>query len=292
MMQMKMWSQSELYPPAEPAETRALLDGLLLQERIEGKHLIRRDITQAERAVLHQRRQRILPYIQKADYNDASQVILEMMIGFAARSETDEEAAVKTKQYCDVVAGQPLWAIKRACDRFAQGMVTAQDLGEKGRLSRTYVPSTAHLYVITSSLSRPFKIEVYRTRALLEGVFKNRRATDEGRKRVEESLARFKGSSGSETATEALRRDAERKEAARRSSAAYLKEGEEEQRVREFHAAGVDPHPTLTLSFLFSRGYTITDHPDGGRVLLDPPKPRRSRKGEKLNESSGDEVGL
>lgn len=288
MTMMKVWSQAELYPPTEPAETRAVLDAVLTDEKVDGKNVLKRLLTVDESSALIARRHTVVPFLQKGRYDDIGAVILEMMVGFPTRSETDQEAAVKAKQYCDVVADQPLWAIKRACDRFAQGSVTAEDLGEKGRLSRAFVPSTAHLYRITTSYSRPFQVEAYRIRAAVEGVFRPRSATEAGRKQVEESLARFKRSAGGESGDVIAQRDE-----ARKNTAALLAEGEERQRLEQFYAAGVDPHPVLTLTFLFSKGYTIVEHPDGGRVLLAPTRAKpRSKKGEKLNETSGDEMVL
>lgn len=287
MPMMKVWSQAELYPPAEPAECRAALDAVLTDERIDGKNVLKRLLTVDESAMLAARRHVVVPYLQKGRFDDICELVLELMVGFDVWGETDEETAVKVKHYAETLASQPLWAIKRACDRFANGSVTAEDLGEKGTLRRSRGPSTAHLYRITSSISRPFQMESFRIRAAIEGIFRPRAATEAGKRQVEESLARFRRSAGGETASEIAQR-----EEARKASASLLLEGGERHRLEQFHAAGVDPHPTLTLPFLQSKGYTIVQHPDGGNVLLAPPKAKRSKKGERLNESSGDEMTL
>lgn len=286
---LRTWTQAELYPPTEPAEVRAVLDATLTDEKRDGKSVLKRELLPEERALLTERRHKIVPFLQKSPYHDdIVPIVLEMMAGFEQWGESEEEAAVKVKAYRDVLADQPLWAIKRACDRFAHGLVTADDLGEKGTLRRSKGPSTAHLYRIASLTSRPFQIEAFRLRAALEGQYRPRGATPEGRKQVEESLARFKRSAGGES------RDVlEAREEARRNTAALLAEGEERHRLEQFYSKGIDPHPTLTLTFLLSKGYTIVEHPEGGgNVLLAPPKAKRSKKGEKLNETSGDEMTL
>lgn len=286
---LKTWTQAELYPATEPAEVRAVLDAVLTDEKRDGKSVLKRELTPEERVMLTERRHRVVPFLQKSPFHDyIVPIVLEMMAGFEQWGESEEEAAVKVKAYRDVLADQPLWAIKRACDRFAHGLVTADDLGEKGTLRRSKGPSTAHLYRITSLTSRPFQIEAFRLRAALEGQYKPRGATPEGRKQVEESLARFRRSAGGES-NDVI----EAREEARRKTAKLLSAGEEQQRLEQFYAAGIDPHPTLTLTFLFSKGYTIVQHPEGGNVLLAPTRAKpRSKKVEKLNESSGDEVGL
>lgn len=167
-----MSSMAAVYPPDDPS-ARELIERVATADRDEnGNAVLRRSLTAVERQVLQKRAATLAPYIDRARLRDAEAAVLAMVIGRGtAAGMGEDEADVFAAQCASVLVGYglPLWAIQRACLRFAAGDVRAEDVGEK-HLSNTYVPSSAHVRILTERIARAVHVEVHKIGTTLRGV--------------------------------------------------------------------------------------------------------------------------
>lgn len=284
----KLWTSDELYPPAEPADLRKLLDYVLTVQRDSGgRTLLRRALEAPERVSLREREKELLPWLVKPGHQDLKSIMLAMFVGFAQRSETEEESEVKALQYAYALSSIPAWAVKRACDRFATGQVTAEEVGEKRALARAYCPSTAHVALVARKFAEPLQRENVRIRAALAGIAPPPVQTDEehaaSAQRVEAMLADTR----KHMAVKHLE-EAEREARRREERAVETRKRDLEERRAEYLAAGLEPPPVkngivTSLSMMLHMGWTIGEH-SGRRMLIAPPRaaprPRETQIGE------------
>lgn len=304
---MALSKTSDLYPPTDPDSGR-LLDIILTGEHDdERRAIIRRAITSGERDQLRARARALDPWMKLADGDQIETVILQTGLGLATKAETAREAALRVRHYAEILADVPLWAIKRACHRFATGSVTADELRDRN-FAAGMVPTTAHLHRVASGMSRPLAHERIRITAALNGIVRRGPPTEEEKQRVRDLHAQFVGRAEPEAEQlEKARLQVVRQEMEKRHAA-----GAEALRVQEFTDAGVDAPKTppggiaVTLTTMLKLGYTIEEHPEGGNVLVAPariaaPKAAphfsdktretfRRPKAPKLDEQEGDSL--
>jgi hypothetical protein len=90
--------------------------------------------------------------------------IAEMLLGFGSARASEEEAEAVVTQYVTVLAHLPLWAVQRACKRFAAGSVTKTECPD---WKLAYAPSTAQLCHLVESMVQVHRTEEKRIREVL-----------------------------------------------------------------------------------------------------------------------------
>lgn len=149
-------TRAELYPIPEDPEVRRLIFRKSRKEFDErGKMLIAAPLTADERAMIHKRMRVVAEGVTPAADRMLKNAVLELLSGMASTEREDVSAAVTVTQFVTVLRGLPYFAVKRACDRFASGMVTAEEIGGE-RVSRTFRPSTAQLRIVAENIARPY----------------------------------------------------------------------------------------------------------------------------------------
>jgi hypothetical protein len=277
MRALRLWTTSELYPPETPADIKAALAVLLNEKDLEGRALLRRSLAEAERAALRARSRALDPWIVKPREGEIEPLLLELSVGLQNRSENDEEAAIRVSHYAEILADTPLWAIKRACDRFDRGEVSHDELGERLPLLRGRFPSTAHLYRIASAIARPVFHERVTIHEALNGVVaRSGPSTPEERAEVEAARASFNRTVGGLSELE---------EAKRQLASESVRHATERLRAAEFRRAGLEPPAgsMVSLAMMLRLGWTIIDGPGGKKALLrqraaKPPAPEPEPK--------------
>lgn len=243
----------------------------------DGKPIIRRYPDEAERMRAARRRAELLPWIQRP-YNEGhvSKVLAELSAVYGSLGETPAEAAIRMRESARLLLDTPLWAIKRSCDRFAQGTVKPEELnGETVRKGRP--PSPAMVHAIAAALLQPVYTEIARLHAVLDGrVVIDKVKTPADKERVAEALARYRSrpASPAEEAEKAARARA------RENTGVLLRAGTARMVLDQYADAGVDPPPGgASLPLVLRLGGRVEDDPVEGRHLTLPPRmnptPRR-----------------
>lgn len=263
-----MWTTRELYPPETPDDIKSALAVRLPEKDLEGRTLLRRSLAEAERASLRARSRALDPWIVKPREGEIEPLLLELSVGLQGRAESEEDAAIRVSHYAEILADTPLWAIKRACDRFDRGEVSHDELGERLPLLRGRFPSTAHLYRIASAIARHVFHERITIHEVLNGVVaRSGPATEEERAEVEAAREAFTRTVGGESQLE----DAKRQLASENVRKATV-EATEKLRLAEFERAGLEPPAgsMVSLAMMLRLGWTIIDGPGGTKALLRP----------------------
>lgn len=249
------------------------MDAVVTPDRdAEGNAVLRRALTLPERQAISARAAQLSPWMKRGSTSKVVSLITEMLSGFGGSQMSLEEASAVASQYAAVVSGLPLWAIERACMRFAGGEVSAAEVGAK-MLDRSFRPSSAQLNIVASKMANQVYDEVSRLSKIARGTVALRHVPPEERERVQAKLdellgtLRAKGENFDKAGAES--RTAE---AAKRSEALAL---------REYRAAGLEPVRSsdgmiISLSMLRSIGW-IVEEVDGHPALIAPPKPETRR---------------
>jgi hypothetical protein len=103
-----------------------------------------------------------------------------MLLGFGSARASEEDAEAVVTQYVTVLANLPLWAVQRACRRFASGSVTKAECPD---WKRAFAPSSAQLCHLAQGLVQTFYVEERRIADALNGIPRCQR-TEEERERV------------------------------------------------------------------------------------------------------------
>ena len=192
-----------------------------------------------------------------------------MFAGLRGANADEDEAEVIAAQYAKVLSGFPLWAIERACLRFARGEVKAEEVGAKV-LDPSFRPASSQLRMIVEKVSRPYYSEVKRIEMTLRGTVAELELTPEERERTGKKIAEYLATRKLETekVDVQLQQDA----------AAGAAEVTRRLILAEYAGAGVKPFygadgTLCSLPLLRSLGYTIQEI-GMERVLIAPAKER------------------
>ena len=177
-----------LYPLGRDFSVLAIVQATLAWEKSrEGKPLLHRELTTAERTLLQDRFRLLTDNLQAAKRGDIIARVSQMIMGFGAAAANigKKDATTIAVQYAVVLQSLPMWAIERAIGKFERGEVSADQV--EG-VNRAFWPTTAQLHVIASELAAEFFAERRQLRDALHGVVE-RQISDEERQRVADGLA-------------------------------------------------------------------------------------------------------
>lgn len=235
-----------------------------------GKLVIRRKLEADERQWLEQRSAVLDRWVSPGNVEGMTIAITAMLSGFGSKSANEDEAQVIAVQYQQVCRLLPLWAVERACSRWSGSSVQPSEVGVR-KLDRAFAPSTAQLHMVALALVRSVYEEKQLIRNVLNGVRPlGERPTDAAdleasKRRVSAIHENFRRGLPAAPEDKVLTKEQ------REEHAAKLREGNERIRLQQFTAAGVDPPDAYsTLPMLISLGWTVIEHPEGGKTLLAP----------------------
>jgi hypothetical protein len=176
-------------PSADPiAPDRAIadaLDGLLTDEKNrDGRRILAYALPAELRSILQVRLYKLQAALVPGEPGHLAQIVAQMLLGFSSArvSETNAEAIVT--QYVTVLTHLPLWAVQKACKRFAAGRVTKTECPD---WKLAYAPSTAHLCRVAEASVHEHWCEEIRINAALNGI-PVYVPSEEERKRVEQGF--------------------------------------------------------------------------------------------------------
>lgn len=267
-------SSSELYPvPSEPELTRWMFGRSRRNRDATGHMLIPEPLTALERQTVESRLRALAGPLAPAKRGEIAAAVRETFAGFLAL-EGDAGAAAVVAQYVVTLKGLPLFAIRRACLRFAQGYVTAEELGEK-TISNRGRPNTAQLRIVAEAVVRPHWDEASCASLLLGARVEPPEPTPEERARTAAAIeakhaeltARLAQSNLEEGQRELADRERARTTAGRRDREAR----EAEYRARGLEPVYADPARTIVVSLpmMLASGATI-EEVDGVPTLVRP----------------------
>jgi len=275
-------------PPAAPEAVARALTALTGERDRAGVPIAKRALTEPEKALLKLRLNDLRPFVDPASIDRKAQEITAMLMGFGGQSLTAEQARLTAAQYARTCADLPLWAVSRACHRFAAGQVKPEEIDEE-RISLTFRPTTAQLYQVAAAIAKPVLEERFRISAVLRAtvLLPRREPTEEEKAAVAEKIRDLTARLGAGNAE----RDAER---TGRLMVAARESRQQNARLieREYRAAGLEPPPWVgdmppaSLSLMLSVGYRIEEDARGKKMLVRPapPPPAERRKRAELDD--------
>lgn len=261
---------AELYPPRCVPEWWKFLLAVATTDRDDsGNFVLHRALTVAERKALQDRAAVLAPWFESGKSGKIMAAIVNMLVGFGGKSLSIEEARIVATQYTVTMSDLPLFAIERACIRFSNGEVRAEEVGAK-HIDRTFPPSTAQLHIVAKEIARPFGEERTRIYMTLNGSPPKREPDPAEKKAIGEKLNGF--------AEEMRRTVAEEEDAklveARTRASAESKAHSRKMILREYEHRGLEPVSDAngnphSISLLLSVGWRIEEM-DGRNVLIKP----------------------
>ena len=278
-------STTSLSPIPDDSATRLLVDSLVAFRHYDGRYELRRDLTHDERQALKARSSAITSHMKAARSDYIVECVMMLMMGWGSgRSEADAQAVAS--QYASVLYGLPGWAIKRACNLWAIGHVTPDQIGAKS-IDRSFPPSAAQVRLVAEDVVRPYMQEYARLMRTLAAMVVPRELTREERDASAARLEAIRDDLEQRNAAANLEADAADIDADFRRQQATRKAGQRTDALilAEYKARGLTPPEgqLLSLSSLLSLGWTIED----GRLLRPKEKPRAATK--KGRRAAGDE---
>jgi hypothetical protein len=97
---------------------------------------------------------------------DLARTVAQMLLGFGSARASEEDAEAVVTQYVTVLAHLPLWAVQRACRRFASGSVTKTECPDR---QGVFAPSTAQLCQLAESSVGRYWREEHRINDVFNG---------------------------------------------------------------------------------------------------------------------------
>lgn len=260
----------EVYPINDDREFVEMANTVLLDAERDpvGRTILKRQLTEAERAIAMRRRYALESPLVPATRREIREVIEPMMAGLGMAAMTDDESKVIVAQYVATLMGLPLFAIAQACGRFARGEVKAEELGLK-KFPLGYRPGTDQLHVVADRIAQRYRAELYTARALLSAkvMLAAPKISQEDRERAANAMKDLARNLGAKAALD----DAEREARAIERQAKMARETIE----REYLRLGLDvpenpPGGILTSpAMLMKNGWTI-EKVEGENVLVRP----------------------
>jgi hypothetical protein len=145
--------------------------------------------TPAQRGLLMSRQRELLTALAPGKSTEIAKAIAQMLIGFGAR-EDEAGSQARVAAYVTVLQHLPLWAVQRACNRFARGDVKPEEIQER-YVGRGFPPSTAHVHIIASRIIQGFRDEQADIREVLRARLAYTPSAEEKAK-IEKGLAELK----------------------------------------------------------------------------------------------------
>jgi hypothetical protein len=165
-----------------------VLDSLLADDKDrEGRCILAYAPDPKLRSALQIRLYKLQAGLTPARPADLARAVTEMLLGFASARTSEEDAEAVVTQYVSVLSHLPLWAVQRACRRFASGSVTKTECPD---WKHAYAPSTAQLCRLAEASVREYWREEHRINAALNGVPVHR-SSEEERERVTQGFKRL-----------------------------------------------------------------------------------------------------
>jgi len=122
--------------------------------------------TGEQRGLLMSRQRELLTNLAPGKSTEIAKAVAQMLLGFGAGSSDEKGAKARLTTYVAALQHLPLWAVQRACNRFARGDVMPEEVGEK-HLTRGFAPSTAQVHMIASKIIQHFRDEAADIREVL-----------------------------------------------------------------------------------------------------------------------------
>lgn len=268
-------SSRHLYPvDPDPDADRLIWQRVRSERDGAGRMVLTVPLSPVEREMIDRRRRAIAPALAPATKSEIRKVVSEMLVGFGSARETNDAAAIATiAQFITMLNGLPLFAIARACLRFGQGQVTADDIGERQPPRKDFAPSTAQLRTVAEKIARPF-YDKHRTAALLlKATVEREPLSPEEKKR---SFARVREmNEGVKRHFAGVSLDDERERSrSEESLAETLRLANERHARAEYAAAGIEPilsadgKTVVSLSMLIALGHRIETDQFGKKMLV------------------------
>lgn len=258
-------TSDELYPIAVDHEASRLIFGRARRDRDPetGKMVIEEPLSSAERQIVDQRLRELAGPLAPAKPREIAAVISQTFTGLGGEKiESDEELAAIMTQYVKAMAGLPLFAVARACGRFARGEVTAAELGEK-ELRKGMRPPTSFLRIVAEKIVRPHWDEASVGSMVLNAKIAPPPASEEEMARRAEKAKAAIAEITKKAAERALEDAA--KNAVERSAAETRRiERDRKARIAEYEAKGLDPvfadedhRVVVSLPMMLNMGWRI-----------------------------------
>ena len=115
----------DLDPIAADRSLSDAIDSLLTGDKDrEGRSILTFAPNAKLRAQLQIRLEKLQTQILPARGVDLARTVAQMLLGFGSARATEDDAQAVVTQYVTVLSHLPLWAVERACRRFASGSVT------------------------------------------------------------------------------------------------------------------------------------------------------------------------
>lgn len=268
-------TSADLYPiPHEPEVTRLIFNRVRRDRDPEtGKMIIEQPLSADERHMIDQRLQTLAGPLAPAKRREIAAVIAQNFTGLGGEKiGSDEELAAIVTQYVKVMEGLPLFAVTRACLRFARGEVTADELGEK-ELRKGMRPPTSFLRIVAEKIARSYWDEASLGSMLLHAKIAPSAPSEEQMARRAEKAKAVIAEVAKRNAEVALR-DAESDAAMRDAATARRLDRDRQEKIAEYENAGLDPvyaddDKTIvcSLPMMLHMGWRIGEI-DGRKALL------------------------
>lgn len=256
-------------PPSVTPEWRDLLSSVA-QQTGTGVEL-RRELRPQERDALRARSRDLLPWMKGGTANEIKKLLARCFQGFNY-APTPAEAQAIAVQYITVLKDQPLWAIERACMRFASGTVRPEEVGAK-KLDLAVKPTTAQLRMIVEDTVEEIARELRIIQGALKAEAPRKPPTKEEIAKTNADIERWRAEKGVKPPELVV--SAEQK----RDTAQRLDKAHRDRVLKEYETAGLPPpeekpnKALVSLALLLHMGWRIEELPHGVKVLTQPPPP-------------------
>jgi hypothetical protein len=229
---------ADLYPLRFDRAVDDVLRQVLTPERDgEGRRIVRAKPDADQDRLLGERLGLLMQHMRAAPKGEIARAVLEMLTGFGSSRGSEQEAAAVVAQYVSVLQNMPLWAIRRACGRFARGEVQPDEID--GKLDKAFAPSTAQLHTIVEKTAAPFFEETSKIRDARGGVLEHK-PDPVALQRMEVKAKRWLDRDDEKARELQAAVDRERAGRAERH-ARELREGNDRMILREYQRLGIEP---------------------------------------------------
>ncbi len=233
---------SELYPIPDEPEVRRLIFGKARTARdpSNGKMIIEAPLTVIERQQIDRRLHVLAGPLSPAKPSQIRDAVLQMLAGFnTAKTGSDDEAKAIVTQYVQTLKGLPAFAVMQACLRFAQGKVTAEDVGED-RIIKGIHPPTSYLRIIAEKIARQYWDEASVGSMLLHAQIAPPPISDDEKARRAAKAKAAREEMAAAAANIALK-VATSDAAIRDAASARRIDRDRQEKIAEYATAGLDP---------------------------------------------------
>lgn len=260
--------------PVDQSATAVIFKRATMNRDSRGNMILARPLTQTERNTIGNRLRAIAPVMQPAPKSKIEDVILEMWTAFDFGGWlSNDERNVTIAKYTEVLGDLPLFAIKRAAQRFERMEVKAEELNATRDFNPSRPPNATQLRLIAMEVMRPIQDETIKGRMLLKAaVDQEQNLSADEIERRREHVNRVKAELKVMTDKWSLEDELMRREKAERARL-----NSDKRLLDEYAAAGLEPiycdsAKTIlqSLSGLLHAGWTIEAAEDRKPQLVSP----------------------